>query len=204
MVAERNLEIEVKFLVADLAAVRQRLLEADATLHRPRTYEYNIRYDNAWNGLMRQGKLLRLRRDQRNRLTFKGESELDLVSEAKVRQEVEIEVSDFAATALLLERVGFERRQVYEKYRETFRLGKVEVALDEMPFGQFVELEGDEDGLRQVTGTLGLDWHKRVLDNYLTLMARLKATHDLDFDDLTFANFREQGSLILSLLEAAG
>jgi adenylate cyclase, class 2 len=203
-VTDENLEVEVKFLVTDLAAARQRLLEAGAIPHKARTYEYNIRYDNAWNGLLRQGKLLRLRRDQQSRLTFKGVSELDLVSEAKVRQEIEIEVSEFEATAMILERIGFERRQVYEKYRETFRLGEVEITLDEMPFGHFVELEGGEDGIRQAAAALGLDWQKRVLDNYLALMARLKASHGLDFDDLTFDNFRGRERLIFSMLEAAG
>lgn len=198
--AEPNLETEVKFFVTDLAAVRRKLLQVGATLDIPRSYEYNIRYDNAWNGLMRQGKLLRLRQDQRSRLTFKGVSDKDLTSEAKVRQEVEIEVSNFEKTATILEKVGFERRQVYEKYRETFCLMAIEVTLDELPFGDFVELEGDEAVIKQAANTLGLDWQRRVLDNYLALMARLKASHDLPFDDLTFENFQGRDALISSVL----
>ncbi|MCI0393863.1 MAG: class IV adenylate cyclase [Chloroflexi bacterium] len=184
-----NLEVEVKFLLPDLAAFRQRLLAAGAILHTPRTYERNVRYDNAWNGLIRKGELLRLRQDQAARLTFKGVAQQDASSEAKVRLELEIGVSDLATAAAILEHIGFEPRQVYEKYRETFTFGEVEVVLDEMPFGNFVELEGEEAAIRAAAAELELEWPRRILDNYLLLMARLKAHHNLPFDDLTFENF---------------
>jgi adenylate cyclase class 2 len=189
MMAKDNLEVEVKFLVSDLDPIRQRLLGTGASLVKQRVYELNIRYDNAWQGLLRQGKLLRLRQDKAARLTFKGNPEETIRSEARVREEFETEVGDFDTLAAILERVGFERQQIYEKYRETFKLGDVEVVLDEMPYGDFVELEGDEAALREAADKLGLDWDKRILANYLALMAWLKEKHNLPFDDLTFSNF---------------
>jgi adenylate cyclase class 2 len=184
-----NLEVEVKFLVPDLAAFRAALLAAGAQLQQGRIYEHNIRFDNAWNGLLSRAKLLRLRQDKVARLTFKGEPLETVKSEVKVREELEIEVSDFATMAVILERIGFEQRQVYEKYRETFRFEEVEVVLDEMPFGDFVELEGEEQAIRRAADKLALDWSRRILDNYLALMSRLKTHHDLPFEDLTFDNF---------------
>jgi adenylate cyclase class 2 len=89
----------------------------------------------------------------------------------------------------ILVRLGFVAFQSYEKYRETFTLQGVEVVLDEMPFGHFVELEGEEPALRAVASALGLPWAGRILDNYLNLMARVRAYYQLPFDDLTFANF---------------
>src|SRR5210317_799845 len=102
--AKDNLEVEVKFLVTDLDLVRQGLLEAGASLIKPRVYEVNIRYDNAWQGLLRQGKLLRLRKDKVARLTFKGNPEETIKSEARVREELETEVGDFDTLAAILER----------------------------------------------------------------------------------------------------
>lgn len=191
MSSSNNLEVEVKFLVPDLAPIRDRLLEVGAQLDKPRVHEHNIRYDNAWDGLLRKAKLLRLRQDQSVRLTYKGDPMQEVQSEAKVREELEIEVSDFATTAAILERIGFEQRQVYEKYRETFQLIGVEVVLDELPFGNFVELEGEEEGIRKAADLLQLPWEERILDNYLAMMSRLKEQHDLPFDNLTFDNFAD-------------
>ncbi|MGD2076776.1 MAG: class IV adenylate cyclase [Chloroflexota bacterium] len=187
--AGQNLEIEVKFLVHDLATVRQRLLALDATLHKPRVYERNVRFDNPWDGLRLQGKLLRLRQDTAARLTYKGEPQTAVDSEARVREELEIEVDDYDTAFRLLGRVGFEPRQVYEKYRETFIFRQVEVVLDEMPFGHFVELEGEESALQEAAAALDLDWDRRILANYLAIMASLQERLGLDFDDVTFDNF---------------
>jgi adenylate cyclase, class 2 len=190
-VTTEKLEVEVKFFVPELTTFREHLLSAGATLHKPRVYERNVRYDNAWEGLRRKGQLLRLRQDTAVRLTFKGvaHNEGNPALEAKVREELEINIDNFDTAATILERIGFEAKQVYEKYRETFHFGPVEVVLDEMPFGNFVELEGDESAIREAAARLSLDWQQRILDNYLMLFGRLKDHHHLPFDDLTFANF---------------
>jgi adenylate cyclase class 2 len=197
----KNLEIEIKFLVRDLGHIRQKLIDLGATLQKDRVYERNVRYDNAWDGLKLQRKLLRLRQDTRAILTYKGELEQPVESEARVRQELEMEVEDFDMASAILELVGFEKKQVYEKYRETFELGRVEVVLDEMPFGDFVELEGEEDDIREKAGLLSLNWEKRILDNYLAIMDHLKYEHHLPFDDLTFDNFSQSEISASSILE---
>ena len=184
-----NLEVEVKFLVDDLAIWRERLLGAGAVLHKARVYERNVRLDTADQTLLQKWQLLRLRQDTSIRLTFKGPVAEDAVSEAKVREELEIEVSDLDTAVLIFERLGFGPVQVYEKYRETFQLGEVEVVLDEMPYGNFLELEGSEDGIRTAVAHLGLDWNERHTTNYLAIMAQLKTRYNLSFDDITFDNF---------------
>lgn len=189
MSTPNNLEVEVKFLVDDLAAMRQKVLEAGGVLHHPRVYERNIRYDNAWQGLARQDKLLRLRQDSRNVITYKGPAQNVDVAQVKIREELEIEVDDFDGAAAILQKLGFEAVQVYEKYRETFRLGQVEVVLDEMPYGNFMELEGEEGEIVAAAARLGLNWHQRILANYLYLLARVNDHYGLAITDLTFANF---------------
>lgn len=202
MTPENNLEIEVKFLVADESALRARLEAAGAKQVRPRVYERNVRYDDMEGGLFKKGQLLRLRQDDAARLTFKGLAIMDRQSEAKVREELETTVGNFDTAAAILERLGFKAQQVYEKYRETFELGEVEVVLDELPFGRFVELEGGEEEIREAARQLDLPWEQRILDNYLLLMARAKAYYDLPFDDLTFANFEGRELSIADVLRA--
>jgi adenylate cyclase class 2 len=184
-----HLEVEVKFLLSDLVAMQERLRSSGATLHHPRTYERNIRFDDVSQGLKNQGKLLRLRQDSAARLTFKGRSSQMADSEARVMEELEVEVEDFDIMARILGRIGFEGVQTYEKYRETYRLSSVEIVLDEMPFGDFIELEGDEAAIREAAEELSLNWDYRILENYLVLMDKLRDRHNLSFNDLTFANF---------------
>ena len=128
-----KLETEVKFAVEELAGVRERLLAAGAELVRERVLEVNLRFDNPWNGLRAAGKVLRLRRDDRVRMTLKlpvgpwG-------TQAKTLREIELEVSDLTIARQLLVELGFHSWFVYEKYRENYHLGGTEISLDELPF----------------------------------------------------------------------
>ena len=187
--AQSYLEIEVKFLLADRASFREQLLIAGAVLHRARRYEYNVRLETADLALQKKWQLLRLRKDTAVTLTLKGPAPMAPASEVKVREELEIKVDDFETTLQLLQRLGYNPLQVYEKYRETFHLEEVEIVIDELPFGDFVELEGPERAIKKAAFLLGLDWQQRILTNYLGLFDALKLKHDLPFNDLTFDNF---------------
>ncbi len=197
---EKNLEIEVKFLVPDLAAFRERLLAAGAELTKPRIYERNLRFDTADERLLKKESLLRLREDTAVTLTYKGTPENLPKSEAKVREELEVQVTDFDTLSLIFQRLGFAPVQVYEKYRETFEWQDVEIVLDELPYGNFIELEGEEAGIKTAVAHLNLNWQDRIVDNYLGLMAQLKAHHNLPFNDLTFANFTNLDVFIADIL----
>lgn len=200
MPAVNNLEVEVKFLVVDLAAVRKQLQDAGAEIIRPRVYERNVRFDTADNTLLKKEELLRLRQDTAVILTFKGPSEFDLVSEAKVREEIEVQADDFDRLAVILKRLGYDPQQVYEKYRETFRLNNLEIVLDEMPYGNFIELEGNESDIKATASLLGLNWQERILSNYLAMMGLLAEYHNLPFQDVTFENFRDSDVSIKDIL----
>ncbi len=200
MVEHERLEVEVKFWVAQLTAVRQQLLSGGAVLKKPRVFERNLRLDTPDERLLQQRQLLRVRQDTAVTITFKGEQLTLPASEAKVREEVEFQASDLETAVLLFQRLGFNPVQVYEKYRETFQWDDVEVVLDELPFGNFIELEGPEPAIKAAALRLNLDWNRRILTNYLALMAQLKAYHHLPFTDLTFTNFGDLPFSIADIL----
>ena len=179
-------EIEQKFLVRDLGKVKNRLLELGAEEIHPRHFERNLLFDDSSGSVKNRGGILRLRQSgDKAILTVKlpPESPSD---EAKVRQEFQVEVSDFEEAKRLLKALGFEPWGGYEKYREEFRLGGAIVALDEMPFGDFVEIEGDLDEIKAVARSLGLDLGKRILRGYPNLVASAKETFGLDLSFLSF------------------
>lgn len=186
--ANPNQELEVKFHISNPRALRAKLEALGAQPIQPRTLETNLRFDAAGRRLRRARQVLRLRQDNRARLTFKGPSQDE--GGARLRQEIEFDVSDFAAARAFLEALGFQVRLTYEKYREIYEWKGVFVALDELPYGDFAEIEGEDAGtIRAAAGRLGLDWQARIPGGYVALFERLRAALGLPFRDLTFENF---------------
>jgi hypothetical protein len=63
--------------------------------------------------------------------------------------------------------------------------------LDELPFGCFVEIEGPSiESIRQMSDQLGLPWERRVQASYLELIDRIRQLLKLDFEEITFENFK--------------
>jgi len=182
------IETEVKFLLSDPEVIRCQLGRAGA-VSTSKAFEINYRYDDTDNRLQAAQHLLRLRRDHRNRLTFK-QPHPSGGRQFKTHDELEIEVSNFDTAHQILEALGFHRAQIYEKRRETFEMGTTEICLDHLPYGHFVEIEGTPDTIPTVAKHLGLDWHRRILANYLQIFETIRQTLQLPFTDVTFAHFK--------------
>ena len=164
-------EIEVKLPASDLAAVRDRLVRAGATLEAGRHDESNDLYDDAGHKLSGSGRTVRVRRAAgRTILTYKGAPRFE--GGARVREERETEVADPVETEAILRGLGLERRFRYEKRREEWRRGGCLVALDETPIGTFVEIEGSPEEIRKLIGELSLDPSEAIPYSYAELYAR--------------------------------
>ena len=184
----KKLEIEVKFYLSDIKFVRKRITDLGARSN-GRFFERNLRFEDNQRTLKINHFLLRLRQDKVTTLTFKSPwSEGD--HEFKKMNELEVEVSDFDAMNNILQALGFYCEQIYEKWRETLVLNSTQFCLDSMPFGDFLEIEGDAKDIRKYASRLGLQWRKRILLNYLEIFEILKDKERLDFTDVTFDSFK--------------
>jgi adenylate cyclase, class 2 len=183
--AESEQEIETKFFIRDLASMIIRLHALGAQLTRQRVLETNLRFDTPDNTITRARQVLRLRRDETAVLTFKGPNQAtDRVSN---RQEIEFMVSDFETARRFLEALGYQVLVVYEKYRTTYNLDNLVIAVDEIPFENFIEIEGpDPDGIENAARLLKLDWHDRSTASYLSLFYQFRAARGLSARNLTF------------------
>ena len=183
-------EIEVKFMLSDPAGYRQKLFANAAKLVDERVFELNLRFDTPERLLSLTGQVLRLRKDSRNRITYKNNSHLE--DGVMVRTEIETEVADFMAIKHLLESLGYEVYSSYEKYRETFWLDDVTVSIDEMPYGTFTELEGPStEAIHALSDKLGLRWQAGIPSSYMLLLDHLNDKLKLGITDLTFEAFRD-------------
>jgi len=187
-------ETEAKFYVRDLNRIKSRLHELNAHLIQERVLERNIRFDLPGARLRAEGRVLRLRRDTSTKFTYKSAStnQQGVLS----REEIEFEVEDFDKAKRFLEALGYQKLVYYEKYRTTYALqpseGFVQIMLDELPYGPFVEIEGETvDAIHAVADQLGLNWNTAIATSYNTLFDRARRTLNLTFQDLSFANFAD-------------
>ena len=184
-----KLEQEVKFYLSDLKGFEEKLIASGASLKLDRCLETNLRFDTPDRRLSGSFQVLRLRQDKICRLTWKGAG--DPLGEVSAREELEVEVSVLDTARGILEGLGFELMLVYEKYRSAYMLGDVEISLDEMPFGNFCEVEGpDIESIRNTVELLDLDWENRSTLSYLAIFNNLKEKRGLVMRDLTFENFK--------------
>ncbi len=192
-----NLELEAKFWLPHLLALRQRIISLGATLVSPRGLECNLRLDTPERVLSERGEVLRLRQAEKFTLTYKQPGD-----HYETRAEWEIEVDDFERAQSLLEALGYQVIHRYEKYREIFRLDPCLIMLDEVPYGCFVEIEGpDLDSIRSVSGRLQLLWDHRVQRTYLDMFQALRDQMDSKPEHATFEAFSDYPQVTASLLE---
>jgi adenylate cyclase class 2 len=178
-------EIEAKFFVRSLAVLERRLLQMEARLIQKRKLEVNQRFDLPDGSLRAGGRVLRLRRDSRAVLTYKGSSRAE--GGVLSRTELEITVSDMETARSILEALGYVQIAVYEKYRRVYELGACHIMLDELPMGDFVEIEGpDGSTVRNVAQRLGLEIEHAAKGSYLGIFEHYCAGRDLDPALLTF------------------
>ncbi len=181
-------EIESKFYVRDLKAIEKRLVVLGATCSLPRGFEYNLRFDDAQGSLGRQHKVLRLRKSDDVRLTYKGPGER--LGGSISRAETELVVSDFDTAQQLIESLGYRVWMVYEKYRAMYAFEGALVTLDELPYGHFVEIEGENpDSISKIAAKLGLNPAAAIPASYQGLFEQLKALKNLPAKNLTFWEF---------------
>ncbi len=194
-------ETEIKLRITDVRAFHRALKRIGARPAGPgssKVHEENVIFDTPQGGLAKHGQLLRIRTatpevrgksrttgsKQRAVLTFKqpmvhpAGAGMESVSHGsyKVRDEIELEVTDPGNLARIFEGLGMSGWFRYEKYRTTFRMPDSKawaagllIELDETPIGTFVELEGPVAAIDQAAEELGFSKHDYVLKNYLRL-----------------------------------
>jgi adenylate cyclase class 2 len=190
-------EFEAKFFVRNLDVVRERMLALGGTIKQGRHLERNWRFDRPDRSLSESGIVLRLREDDNITLTLKRP-----LGSIEERREIELHLDDLAAARALLEDLGYQVFARYEKYRETLSYEDNTLMLDELPFGEFVEIEGPSLGSVQAhAGQLGLNWSHRVQLSYLDLFELIRSRLDLQAHEATFAAFDEVHEVEPSLID---
>lgn len=183
-------ETEIKFYVGNLEKIEARLIKLGALLIQPRVHETNLRFDTAQRSLRSEGKVLRLRMDTTPKMTFKGPGQL--MDGVISRKEIEFEIGDFDAGKELIESLGYEVMVFYEKYRRTYELNKLHIMLDELPYGDFVEIEGETlEEIKELADSLKLDATRAIETSYQVLFERVAEKKKMNLNALSFEAFKD-------------
>lgn len=154
-------ELEVKILEVNPKAITQKLSDlgatkvSDATLQRRYVYDVVPPRSTAW---------IRLRDNGRKTTLTVKEITSDAIDGTK---EIEVSVDDLAQANSLLEFLGFHARAYQENRRTSFKLGDVEIELDEWPkIPAYAEVEGpSEEAIADVVTKLGYEMKDTTSEN---------------------------------------
>jgi adenylate cyclase class 2 len=200
-----RLEIEVKFILDDPDAVRSHLLQLGAVSHGRHT-ELNIRLDDDQHNLSKRLTVLRVRHITASNqvssvLTVKTPAQSSDPA-LSTRREIELSVGSGPEMIAALEVLGFKPYLSYEKRREIYSLDDVEVVIDELPFGWFVELEGKEETIRELSRRLNFDLAESLSLSYAECCQIVRQKLGLSTTEITFEALKDTGMTSLQFRDA--
>jgi adenylate cyclase class 2 len=178
------LEREIKLRFSSAVEAREAVLAAGATPLYGRRLQEDALLDTEDEQLRRQRCVLRVRMENgKSRLTYKGPVQPSLM---KVREELETVVGDGEMLLRVFGELGLHVWFRYEKYREEFSREDVIVAIDETPVGVFIEIEGTEPGIADMTVALGRNADDYIVDSYRSLFLQHREQFALSGSDMVF------------------
>ena len=164
------IEIEKKYKIdaARRDEIVTELKDAGAKFERE-DFETNTIYGGST--LDENNAVLRIRTTETDgTLTYKKRIENQF--DVKHQIEIESKFDDPSALAEIIINLGFSPRLVYEKRRQTWHFRSVEILLDELPFGLFMEIEGSITSIKEAEMILGFDDLEVEHDTYPRMTLR--------------------------------
>jgi adenylate cyclase class 2 len=149
-----SIETEKKYHLSPkrLEEITQKLAELGATFEKE---VFEVNYQHRGGEMDERGATLRLRKiGDFTVLTYK--EKIKTATGAKQKIEYETTVSDVDAMEKIIEHLGYRLTAVYEKRRKYWHFDEVEIVLDELPFGLYMEIEGTVEAIEKVEKMMGL------------------------------------------------
>lgn len=188
------IETEIKFVVAHVDELNQRLQTAGFRLQTPRSFESNVLYDWPDRRMRAHTEILRIRNYAgrwtltHKRLPDSGPGE----DRHKHRVETETVVEDGEALAIVFLSLGLTEAFRYEKWRTEWSDGAGHCVVDETPIGIYAELEGEPEWIDRIAAQIGIPPEQYSTLSYGRLFEIWRTEHNSEARDLTFAAVQAQ------------
>ncbi len=186
-------EIELKFEIENYEETVKKIL--DNADFESSAHELTVMYDEGKKLFEKDGRL-RLRKIvdiktgiEKTEMSYKKPKTREGI---KIEEEYEIVVSDFKEAEEILKNIGFEKVSSYERIRDTFKSGDVKITIDSFPFGDYLEIEGEIEKIKEIASTLNLDMSKNITKSCDDIYADICIAEGKEVDDnITFENPEE-------------
>ncbi|HBO65037.1 hypothetical protein CMN23_02750 [Candidatus Saccharibacteria bacterium] len=178
-------EIEAKFVNVGIAYIRSKLESIGAILIQPMRDMQRVTIDTP--DLKKKDAFVRIRNEgDKTTVTYKQFNSLTIDGV----KEIEVTVSDFDDAVALFKEAGLVYGSLQESRRETWKLGEVEIVIDEWPWlNPYIEIEGPSEELVVSTSEkLGFNWTDAIFGDVMAAY-RVQYPH-LGMDD-TVGNLPE-------------
>ncbi|MFZ5932521.1 MAG: class IV adenylate cyclase [Patescibacteria group bacterium] len=179
---EQNVELEYKFWVKDRENL-VKVLDAKTSAKKPRQYQSSVMFDNS-AGLMQatDGRVrVRTLGNKGNKtLTYKK----PIPPKNRAKREIEYEISfrdPEGQIEKILEVMEFKPTTSYERYQTTWEINEVHVTLDEYPYADIVEIEGEKDAIEHLAQELGFNIKEGLTKPIDTLFQEWRKERGLPF-----------------------
>lgn len=180
-----SLEIEIKFKVADLGVLEQKIIAVGGKELHHNVFQRTVKLDTPDQSLRQREVFLRVRDGERKVMTVKSKVP-NSDEKFKEREELEIEISDVVLAEKMLNKLGFTEKLIMEKYRTEYELAGAILALDLLPFGNYLEIEGEKKQIETVIKLLGLETEERLATTYWHLFNDFKKENNLTGENIVF------------------
>lgn len=171
-----QLEIEATFIEVNKDELRAKLKTAGAILVRPEILMSRVVFDISHHAFARV-------RDEGDRviLTYKNQRNHTITG----TEEINVEVSDYSNTIAILKACGLRTKSVEDTYRESWKLGDVEIDIDTWPWiPSFVEIEGQTpEAVKTTSEQLGFDMKNAIVGSVDEVY---KLYYDVTSEDINF------------------
>ncbi len=105
------------------------------------------------------------------------------------REEMEVKIQEEESVETLreiLKSLGFNKEIIFEKKRKNIFKDDIVISFDELPFGFFIEFEGEPETINKYLGEFNLSSRPRITKAYLGLWEDYKKHHGISEENCLF------------------
>ena len=158
-------EIEIKFKIEKADDVRTKLLDLGGVPKKPyKQTTYGFFSDNS----IEKGIFPRIR-DEHGKIVLTLKVRPKRKTEYFERKEYSVEISNIKDGIDIMKSLGYNQVRVFKKTREEWEFKNVEVVLDKLYFGAYIEIEGSKEEIEKMVKKLGFENRERITKAYLGL-----------------------------------